>query len=62
MENPIKMDDFGGISPYFWKHPNAFTAFWKQLGIMPTNFNMRGVTSQTCIMEEHTSDATPPKK
>ena len=21
MENPIKMDDLGGIYPYFWKHP-----------------------------------------
>ena len=21
MENPIKMDDLGGKSPYFWKHP-----------------------------------------
>ena len=21
MENPIKMDDLGGFSPYFWKHP-----------------------------------------
>ena len=21
MENPIEMDDLGGFSPYFWKHP-----------------------------------------
>ncbi len=21
MDNPIKMDDLGGIYPYFWKHP-----------------------------------------
>ena len=21
MENPIKMDDLGGKTPYFWKHP-----------------------------------------
>ena len=21
MNNPIKMDDLGGFSPYFWKHP-----------------------------------------
>ena len=21
MENPIKMDDLGGFSHYFWKHP-----------------------------------------
>ena len=23
MENPIKIDDLGGFSPYFWKHPFA---------------------------------------
>ncbi len=21
MENPIKMDDLGGVPPIFWKHP-----------------------------------------
>ena len=21
VENPIKIDDLGGVSPYFWKHP-----------------------------------------
>ena len=25
MENPIKMDDLGGKSPYFWKHPHVCT-------------------------------------
>ena len=25
MENPIKMDDLGGKSHYFWKHPYIAT-------------------------------------
>ncbi len=24
MENPIKMEDLGGKTTYFWKHPNIF--------------------------------------
>jgi len=27
MENPIKMDDLGGKTPYFWEHP--FVELWK---------------------------------
>ena len=29
-ENPIKMDDLGSFSPYFWKHP-LITGFWAHL-------------------------------
>ena len=30
--NPIKMDDLGGFSPYFWKHPHGWLIFMVHLG------------------------------
>ena len=49
MENTIKMDDLGGKTPYFWKHPYKRSPPLRIPGLVNDHIKMAGMTSPFSI-------------